>query len=48
MRWQNIFQNIYSQMFGGGRAEIRLTDPEHLLTTGIDITAQPPGKNFSK
>lgn len=42
------FSNIYSQMFGGGRAEIRLTDPEHLLTTGIDITAQPPGKKFQQ
>ena len=35
-------------MFGGGRAEIRLTDPKHLLTTGIDITAQPPGKKFQQ
>jgi len=42
------FSNIYTQMFGGGRAEIRLTDPKHLLTTGIDITAQPPGKKFQQ
>ncbi|MBZ6008638.1 chromosome segregation protein SMC [Leuconostoc gelidum subsp. aenigmaticum] len=42
------FSNIYTQMFGGGRAEICLTDPKHLLTTGIDITAQPPGKKFQQ
>ena len=42
------FGRIFTQMFGGGRAEIKLTDPEHLLTTGIDITAQPPGKKFQQ
>lgn len=42
------FSIIYEQMFGGGRAEIRLTDPKHLLTTGIDIIAQPPGKKFQQ
>lgn len=42
------FSTIYAKMFGGGRAEIFLTDPKHLLTTGIDITAQPPGKKFQQ
>lgn len=42
------FSDIYAKMFGGGRAEISLTDPAHLLTTGIDITAQPPGKKFQQ
>ncbi|MFT8939048.1 MAG: chromosome segregation protein SMC, partial [Leuconostoc falkenbergense] len=42
------FGRIFTQMFGGGRAEIKLTDPDHLLTTGIDITAQPPGKKFQQ
>lgn len=42
------FGAIFTQMFGGGRSEIRLTDPENLLTTGIDITAQPPGKKFQQ
>ncbi|MGO0155336.1 chromosome segregation protein SMC [Leuconostoc mesenteroides] len=42
------FSDIYAKMFGGGRAEISLTDPTHLLTTGIDITAQPPGKKFQQ
>ena len=34
-------------MFRGGRAELRLTNPEDLLETGIDIIAQPPGKKLS-
>ncbi|CCF29180.1 Chromosome partition protein [Leuconostoc citreum LBAE E16] len=42
------FSAVFSKMFGGGRAEIRLTDPKHLLTTGIDIIAQPPGKKFQQ
>jgi chromosome segregation protein len=42
------FGQIFTQMFGGGQAEIRLTDPENLLTTGIDIIAQPPGKKFQQ
>lgn len=41
------FSTIFEQMFGGGKAELILTDPEHLLTSGVDIMAQPPGKNFS-
>ncbi|WP_278848396.1 chromosome segregation protein SMC [Leuconostoc lactis] len=42
------FSETFAQMFGGGQAEIRLTDPKHLLTTGIDIIAQPPGKKFQQ
>lgn len=38
------FSHIFAQMFGGGQAELVLTDPHDLLTTGIDIIAQPPGK----
>ena len=34
-------------MFRGGRAELRLTNPEDMLETGIDIVAQPPGKKLS-
>ena len=34
-------------MFRGGRAELRLTNPEDMLETGIDILAQPPGKKLS-
>ncbi|WP_413509013.1 chromosome segregation protein SMC [Carnobacterium maltaromaticum] len=40
------FSIVFPQMFGGGYAELRLTDPEDLLNTGIDIIAQPPGKKL--
>ncbi len=33
-------------MFGGGKAELRLTDPDNLLETGVEIIAQPPGKRL--
>ncbi|MBG9985506.1 chromosome segregation protein SMC [Facklamia sp. DSM 111018] len=38
------FQKTFVRLFGGGRAQLELTDPSDLLTTGVDITAQPPGK----
>jgi chromosome segregation protein len=41
------FQEIFPRMFRGGRAELRMTNPEDLLETGIDIVAQPPGKKLS-
>lgn len=40
------FKIVFPNMFGGGRAELVLTDPENLLTTGIEIEAQPPGKKL--
>lgn len=43
---QAKFTAIFPQIFGGGRAELILTDPEDMLHTGIDIMAQPPGKKF--
>lgn len=42
------FKDVFTKMFAGGQAQIELTDPEHLLTTGIDIKAQPPGKKFQQ
>ena len=38
------FEAIFPVMFGGGKAQLQLTNPDNLLTTGIDILAQPPGK----
>lgn len=38
------FHDVFAKMFGGGRADLELTDPDNLLETGIEITAQPPGK----
>lgn len=41
---QKKFTEIFPKIFGGGQAELSLTDPENLLYTGINIEAQPPGK----
>jgi chromosome segregation protein len=41
------FQQLFPKMFRGGRAELRLTNPEDMLETGIDIVAQPPGKKLA-
>lgn len=41
------FSVVFRELFGGGHAEIVLTDPDNVLTTGIDIVASPPGKKLS-
>jgi len=38
------FQRLFRRMFGGGSADILLTNPEEPLTSGVDIIAKPPGK----
>jgi chromosome segregation protein len=40
------FQEIFPRLFRGGKAELRLTDEEDLLESGIDIIVQPPGKKL--
>lgn len=40
------FSVVYSEIFVGGKAKLTLTDPMDLLTTGIEIMAQPPGKKY--
>jgi chromosome segregation protein len=40
------FHMMFRRLFGGGRAEIRLMEPERVLESGIDILAQPPGKKL--
>ena len=40
------FQTVFPELFQGGRAELKLTDEENILETGIDIVAQPPGKRL--
>lgn len=41
-----LFKKTFNRMFRGGRAELKLTDPEDMLGTGVDIIAQPPGKKL--
>lgn len=38
------FQNIFRELFGGGNAELILTEPENVLESGIEIIVAPPGK----
>jgi chromosome segregation protein len=38
------FNTVFRNLFGGGKADIRYTDPDNILETGIDIDVQPPGK----
>ncbi len=40
------FQTVYQQLFGGGEADLVLTNPDNLLETGVDILARPPGKKM--
>ena len=40
------FHNMFRRLFNGGRAELKLADPTNILTSGIDIYAQPPGKKL--
>ena len=38
------FGKVFAELFGGGSAELSLTDPENVLESGIEIKAAPPGK----
>ena len=40
------FHNMFRRLFNGGRAELKLENPTDILTSGIDIYAQPPGKKL--
>lgn len=41
-----FFGETFTRLFGGGEAELKLSDPTQPLTCGIDIIAQPPGKKL--
>ncbi len=41
------FAEVFKSLFGGGKAELHLTEPNNILETGIDIVASPPGKKLS-
>ena len=40
------FQTIFRKLFGGGKADILLTDPEDILESPIEVVARPPGKEL--
>ncbi|EGV00097.1 p115-like abc transporter ATP-binding protein [Mycoplasmopsis columbina SF7] len=40
------FNNVFRSMFGGGQAKLYFTDPKNILESGVEIEAQPPGKNI--
>jgi chromosome segregation protein len=40
------FEHVFIKLFGGGHADLVLSDPSNLLDTGIEIIAQPPGKKI--
>lgn len=40
------FKNVYSKLFGGGTANLSITDMDNILGCDIEITAQPPGKKM--
>jgi chromosome segregation protein len=42
------FEALFSMLFPGGEGRLKLTEPESLLTTGIEVEAKPSGKNVRK
>ncbi|MGQ0623068.1 MAG: chromosome segregation protein SMC [Sporichthyaceae bacterium] len=42
------FEGVFARLFPGGEGRLILTDPEDLLTTGIDVAARPPGKKITR
>jgi chromosome segregation protein len=41
-----FFGDIFARLFGGGQAQLKLADPDDVLSTGIEIIVQPPGKKL--
>lgn len=47
MAIQIEFQKVFKELFKGGQASLKLTDPSNMLTTGVEIVASPPGKKLT-
>ncbi|MCX2967502.1 MULTISPECIES: chromosome segregation protein SMC [Streptomyces] len=42
------FEGVFARLFPGGDGRLVLTDPEDMLTTGVDVEARPPGKKVKR
>jgi chromosome segregation protein len=42
------FEKLFTTLFPGGTGRLRLSDPDHLLETGIEVEARPSGKNVRR
>ena len=42
------FEGVFSRLFPGGEGRLVLTDPDNMLTTGVDVEARPPGKKIKR
>lgn len=42
------FREVFAVLFPGGEGRLRLTDPNDMLTTGIEVEARPPGKKITR
>ncbi|HEX2355148.1 MAG TPA: AAA family ATPase, partial [Micromonosporaceae bacterium] len=42
------FEEVFRVLFPGGEGRLVLTDPEDLLTTGVEVEARPPGKKIKR
>ncbi len=49
--WYDVaaeFEDVFKRLFPGGEGRLILTDPQNMLTTGIDVEARPPGKKVKR
>jgi chromosome segregation protein len=49
--WYDVaaeFEDVFTRLFPGGEGRLVLTDPQNMLTTGIDVEARPPGKKVKR
>ncbi|MFC8718940.1 AAA family ATPase, partial [Kitasatospora sp. NPDC057198] len=42
------FEGVFARLFPGGEGRLLLTDPENMLTTGVEVEARPPGKKVKR
>jgi len=42
------FETTFARLFPGGTGRLKLTDPDDLLASGVEVEARPPGKNVRK